>query len=82
MKVSMEDDTGIQPYVTMCSCKHMTIWQACMYGYKGKTETDGYCVRVKNIERIYISDFNVIIVYAPRLFDFWSETSSPVIILE
>jgi len=45
MKVSIEDDTGIQPYVTMCSCKHMTIWQACMYGYKGKTEIDRKCVR-------------------------------------
>ncbi|XP_078359757.1 gamma-aminobutyric acid type B receptor subunit 1-like isoform X1 [Oculina patagonica] len=35
LEVSTEDDTGIQPYVTMCSCQHITIWQACMYGYKG-----------------------------------------------
>jgi len=49
LKVSIEDDTGIQPYVTMCSCKHMTIWQACMYGYKGKTEIDRKCVRQQGV---------------------------------
>ncbi|RMX44624.1 hypothetical protein pdam_00002738 [Pocillopora damicornis] len=35
LQVSQEDDTGIQPYITMCTCENITIWLACIYVYKG-----------------------------------------------
>ena len=35
LQVSSQDDTGTQPYVTLCSCKYITVWLVCMYAYKG-----------------------------------------------
>lgn len=35
LQVSLEDDTGIQPYITMCTCDNITIWLACIYVHKG-----------------------------------------------
>jgi len=35
LEISHGDDTAIQPYVTTCTSQNITIWQACMYGYKG-----------------------------------------------
>ncbi|CAH3104404.1 unnamed protein product [Pocillopora meandrina] len=35
LQVTLEDDTGIQPYITMCTCENITIWLACIYVFKG-----------------------------------------------
>ena len=37
IQMSLEDDdTAIQPYIATCTSQSITIWQICMYGYKGK----------------------------------------------
>ena len=36
IQMSLEDDdTAIQPYVATCTSQSITIWQICLYGYKG-----------------------------------------------
>ncbi|KAM7432495.1 hypothetical protein ABFA07_017083 [Porites harrisoni] len=36
LEMSLEDDdTAIQPYIATCTSQSITIWQICLYGYKG-----------------------------------------------